>query len=309
MSQILVFSERGELLLEMLGKAQELVASGLSDSITAVGWDDADDYARYGADRVVSLAFPAESQQMECATYALADVVNNNEITLVMIGATKRGKEIAARLSAKIDAPCVTDISVLEYSDSSVSATHLIYGGKGISKDAFSKLPLVVTVSPRRYSKVENPKEAVIENAAPLPESKIRVVGRKPNPKSDVDVSKAEAIVCVGRGLKSVEDLQMAQDLADVIGGVVACTRPISEDFGWLPTDRYIGLSGQQAAPDLHISLGCSGQIQHIAGVRNAKVIVAVDTDQAAPIWDAADYGIVGDMYEIVPELIKKLKG
>jgi electron transfer flavoprotein alpha subunit len=165
----------------------------------------------------------------------------------------------------------------------------------------------VVTVSPRRFQKEVNPRTVLVESpVAPTP-GRVKVLERKQDPISDVNVSEADVVLCVGRGLAKQEDLALIEELAESIGGVIGCTRPISEDYSWLPTDRYIGLSGQKVQPKLYIALGSSGQIQHIAGCRDAKTIVAIDKDESAPIWEASDYGIVGDLYEIVPALIQEL--
>jgi electron transfer flavoprotein alpha subunit len=129
--------------------------------------------------------------------------------------------------------------------------------------------------------------------------------------KGAVDLSKAEVIIAVGRGIKSQENLALAERLAEALGGEIAASRPIC-DAGWLPIDRQIGSSGQTVAPKLYIALGISGAIQHLVGMKNASTIVAVNKDPEAPIFDIADYGIVGDLFEVVPVLteeVTKLKG
>ncbi len=308
MSRILVFSEQPELLCELLSKARELADGGLADSVAAMGWGDAGLYARYGADLVLLPEPPGDTLPVEPVAGALAREAGELGAALVLIGASKSGREIAARAAARLDAHCVTDISSLSAAPETVTATRMVYGGKAIREDTFSRFPLVVTAASRRFQKREDPREAEVRHIEAYGDQRLRVVERKENQVSDVNVSKADAVVCVGRGFAEKEDLKLAFELAEAIGGAVGCTRPIAGDMQWLPEDRYIGLSGQRVAPKLHISLGCSGQIQHVAGIRDAKLIVAVDKDESAPIWEAADYGIVGDLYEIVPELIKELK-
>ena len=122
------------------------------------------------------------------------------------------------------------------------------------------------------------------------------------------DIAVAEKLVCVGRGLANQADMKMAEDLAAALGAEIGCTRGIAEDYHWLPNDRYIGLSGQYVKPSLYISLGVSGQVQHVAGIRDSKMIVAVDMNENAPIFEAADYGVVGDLYEVAPLLIEAIK-
>ncbi|MGE5422109.1 MAG: electron transfer flavoprotein subunit alpha/FixB family protein, partial [Ignavibacteriales bacterium] len=121
-------------------------------------------------------------------------------------------------------------------------------------------------------------------------------------------VREAKVLVCVGRGIENESDLELARDLAAALGGEVACTRPLVEELHWLPEDTYIGLSGLQVKPDLYIGIGISGQIQHLTGIRESRVICAVNRDENAPIFKAADYGIVGDLYEVLPKLIKQVR-
>ena len=115
-------------------------------------------------------------------------------------------------------------------------------------------------------------------------------------------------VVSVGRGIEKKEDLAIARELADVLDGEIGCTRPISEEMHWLPEELCIGLSGVQIKPDLYVGLGISGQIQHVTGIRNARVICAINKDENAPIFGVADFGIVGDLYSVVPKLVQELK-
>jgi electron transfer flavoprotein alpha subunit len=147
----------------------------------------------------------------------------------------------------------------------------------------------------------------VRELPSPSP-SPIKVIERKVKEKEVKDISEARVVVCVGRGIEKEEDLAIARQLAEVMGGSIACTRPIAEELHWLPEDLCIGLSGVQVKPDLYLGIGVSGQVQHITGIRNAKVIAAVNKDENAPIFKAADLGIVGDLYDVMPKLISELK-
>jgi electron transfer flavoprotein alpha subunit len=139
-------------------------------------------------------------------------------------------------------------------------------------------------------------------------ESPVKVVGRNPKQFAGVRITEAEAIVSFGRGLKKKEDIPIIEELAKTINGVVGCSRPVAEDLKWLPIDQYVGLSGQKVAPKLYVACGISGQIQHITGIQNARVVVCVNTDSKAPIFEYADYGIVGDLYKVVPALTEAFK-
>ncbi len=131
---------------------------------------------------------------------------------------------------------------------------------------------------------------------------------RKVKEKEAKDISEARVVVCVGRGMEKKEDLALARQFAEVVGGSIGCTRPIAEELHWLPEELCIGLSGVQVKPDLYFGIGVSGQVQHVTGIRNAKVIAAINKDENAPIFKAADFGIVGDLYDVMPKLIAELK-
>ena len=123
-----------------------------------------------------------------------------------------------------------------------------------------------------------------------------------------MDITEAKIVVCVGRGVEKKEDVELARELARVLGGEVGCSRPVAEELHWLPEEVYLGISGKKIKPDLYVGVGVSGQIQHVTGIRDTKVIFAINKDENAPIFDAADYGIVGDLYQVVPKLIQELK-
>ena len=139
-------------------------------------------------------------------------------------------------------------------------------------------------------------------------DTRVSIVETAPIVKEGVDLNKAEKVVCVGMALDKEEDLQIARDLAAVLGAELGCTRSIAEERHWLPVESYIGISGAVIKPRLYISMGVSGQIQHVYGIRDANLIVAIDINEKAPIFKAADYGIVGDLYEVVPLLTEALK-
>ncbi|MGO9687308.1 MAG: electron transfer flavoprotein subunit alpha/FixB family protein, partial [Syntrophobacteraceae bacterium] len=141
-----------------------------------------------------------------------------------------------------------------------------------------------------------------------MPSSAVTVISRTAKSREAVDITEAKIIVCIGRGLEKEADVKLARDLADVLGGEVGCSRPIAEELRWLPEDVYLGISGKKVKPDLYIGVGVSGQIQHVTGIRDSKIIVAINRDENAPIFEASDYGIVGDLYQVVPMLIEELK-
>ena len=138
--------------------------------------------------------------------------------------------------------------------------------------------------------------------------TKARVVERQEKKRGTVDLKAAKLIVSAGRGVKKKEDLAMINDLASELGGAVGCSRPLSSDMGWLPEEHHIGLTGISVHPDLYLAVGISGQLQHVAGIKDSKVIAAINNDKSAPMFEASDYGIVGDLYVVVPAIMKELK-
>ena len=140
-----------------------------------------------------------------------------------------------------------------------------------------------------------------------LAPSTTKVVEQRPKVRGAINIEEAEVLVCVGRGLKNKDDLALIHTLADKLRGLVGCSRPISHDYHWLTEDQMIGLSGKEVSPRLYLSVGISGQIQHTVGIMNAKTVVAINNDQNAPIFKVADYGIVGDLYQVVPKLIDRI--
>lgn len=155
---------------------------------------------------------------------------------------------------------------------------------------------------------VTNKKKNVIRKVNNIPYSEISIVERVVKQSEEVAIRDAKVIVCVGRGVKKKEDIELARELAQILGGALACSRPVAIDLKWMPEDMYVGISGIKIKPDLYIGIGVSGQSQHVCGICDSKVIVAINRDAEAPFFEAADYGIVGDLYEVIPALINEIK-
>jgi electron transfer flavoprotein alpha subunit len=243
------------------------------------------------------------------STGALESVCKKINPDLVLIGATKKGKELAPRLAARLRIACISDATKLSEEGSSFVADRLVWGGNAIATVA-SKGAAIVTIPLRANERAfspANPEIIKLTDFQPKPTS-VRVVGRKEKPKGQVNIKDAEIIVSAGRGFKKKEDLSMLDDLAKVINAVVGASRPLTSDLGWVPEDRQVGLSGTTVKPKLYIAVGISGQIQHLTGMRESKVIVAINSDKNAPIFQECDYGVVGDLYQVVPELTKDFK-
>lgn len=226
--------------------------------------------------------------------------------SIVLVGATKRGREIASRLAVKMKVGCLSELVKFTIDGNEAAGDRLVYGGKLLAKVA-CPLPCVATLKTGVLPQLAPKQGAVVELQIGELEQRVKLVSTTGKREGAVDIRNAKVIVSAGRGVKKKEDLVMIQTLAEALHGVMACSRPLSSDLGWLSEDHHIGLTGTAVHPDLYLALGISGQLQHVAGIRDSKVIAAVNTDKDAPIFEAADYGIVGDLYQIVPAIIKRL--
>jgi electron transfer flavoprotein alpha subunit len=312
MATILVFSERDELAWELLGKAGELGKQmGLGVAAAALGAADPQAYVNRGAAAVYA-SKNNELQTFEASVYAdaLSQLAKQAEAAVILIGSTKRGKELAGRLAQKLEAGCITDADTLELKDGQLLCTRNSFGGATVATQSITTGIQVISVNPGVGEPVESAEAGqVVEVELSLKPSRVKVVEKSDKGQGSVDIEGAEVLVCVGKGMTRQEDLKMVEELAEALGGLVACTKPIATDEKWLPEERIIGLSGKSGKPVLAICLGISGQVQFTVGIRDAKTIVAVNTDQNAFIWQMTDYGIVGDLNEVVPRLTAALKG
>ena len=312
MATILVFSEREEVAWQLLGRAVELGREmDLRVAAAALGPADLRGYANRGAHTVYT-SKNEQLQAFEASVYAeaLSQVAKQAESTVILVGSTRRGKELAGRLAQKLGAGCITDADSLEVKDGRLVCTRNALGGATVATQVITTGLQVISVSPGVGEPVESPETAqVVEVELALKPSPVKVVARSDKGQDAVDIEGAEVLVCVGKGLNRQDDLEMVEELAEALGGLVACTKPLATDEKWLPEERVIGLSGKSGKPVLAICLGISGQVQFTVGIRDAKTIVAVNQDPNAFIWQMADYGIVGDLYEVVPRLTAALKG
>ncbi len=305
-----VISEQGELLAEMINGVK-LLGSDAAVIAAALGCERAAKIAAgAGAGKIYYFKLN-EGAPVEAAYTRLAQLIKDEGADLVLVAATRRGKTLAALLAAELDAGLASEAKIEEFGDGSVKTSRFVYGGLAISTDTFVSGIPIVSIPPRTWERpalVETESPAITEIACDP--GRVRVVGQKSRESSTVNLEEAEVVVTIGRGVKNREDLAMFEELAGLLGGVTACTRPVAEEEGyrWFPEDSYIGISGRAVKPKLYISIGSSGQIQHLAGCRDAKVLVGIDKNEDAPIFESSDYGIVGDLYQVVPELIKQIK-
>jgi len=309
----MVYSEDVELELQLLGKGAELAAKLGSDlSALLIGSDvtDAKTPIEHGADKVYVADHPKLAQfAVEPYRTAILEAVKKASPEIILLGATKRGKELASRVAAALDTGCMTECIALDVDDERrLLAERLTYGGSCIAMEMSRKRPHIATIPPRTFQKPEPSKRdgEVIELDFEVPTSRIAIVERKEKSRGEGGLEDAPIIVAAGRGFRQKEDLQLLEELANVLGAKVGCTRPIAADSGWL--DEWIGISGLKVRPRLYIACGISGTVQHAAGIRDAQIIVSINKDEAANIFELSDYGMVGDLYKAIPALTKALK-
>ncbi len=311
---VLVYSDNEKLMKELLAKAREL-ADGLGKKVTAVvvgSGEAADELIRYGADRVIVAEGGPGAFKAEEYADILTGAIEETGSRIVLIGSTKSGKELASRLGGKIGAGCMIDCNRVYIDLGELTVERGVYSGNAVSVERFNSDIKIATVPGKAFDPLEKDdgRSGEVERKTYQIGEYASVVARVQEMVSQgVNVEDAEIIVSAGRGLKNREDLKMIEELAEAIKGyTLGCSRPIAADLKWLPEDNWIGLSGHKVKPKLYIACGISGQIQHIAGMRDSSIIVAINKDADAPIFKSADYGIVGDIYKVVPRLIEELK-
>ena len=319
---------------ELLGKAKELAADLDTKEVTAVliGSDVkglVDDLAAYGADKVIVVDDKElKEYRTEPYAHALASVINEFKPEIVLVGATAIGRDLGPTVSARVATGLTADCTVLEIGDfplvpipgkeseqlhKQLLMTRPAFGGNTIATIACPyNRPQMATVRPGVMQKIEpisGAKAEVIEfNPGFTPNNKYVTIKEVVKAVSDVkDIMAAKILVSGGRGVGSPENFKILEELAEALGGQVSCSRAVV-DSGWKPKDLQVGQTGKTVRPQLYFAIGISGAIQHVAGMEESDIIVAINKDEDAPIFDVADYGVVGDLNKIVPQLTEAIK-
>jgi electron transfer flavoprotein alpha subunit len=312
---VLVYSDDKKLAFELLAKATEL-GKELQKKVIAVviGHEtSASEYIEQGADVVIVVETSHSQFKVEEYSSILEQIMKEHRNEIVLIGSNKNGKELAGRLAARLDAGCVMDCTKVYLHDKKLTTERIVYSGNAIAVEQFSSAPQIVTIPSKVFDPLpKNPhhKGEIIKKHIDAEQSPSKILTVQEMKSEGVNVEDAQIIVSCGRGFKKKEDIRLVSELADVLKGrTVGCSRPIAADLKWLSEDHWIGLSGHKVKPKLYVACGISGQIQHIAGMRDSGVIVAINKDPEALIFKSADYGIVGDLYEVLPKLTSAIKG
>ncbi|MBP8967808.1 MAG: electron transfer flavoprotein subunit alpha/FixB family protein [Lachnospiraceae bacterium] len=316
---------------ELLGKAKDLAAD-LGEKVVAVllGYNVkglADSLAEYGADKVIVVDDKElEVYRTEPYAHGLASVINEFKPEIMLVGATAIGRDLGPTVSARVATGLTADCTQLDIGDFPLVAipgkeqkhnqllmTRPAFGGNTIATIACpDNRPQMATVRPGVMQKIEPIKGAKAEvveyNPGFTPNDRYVTVKEVVKAVSDtVDIMNAKILVSGGRGVGSPENFKILEDLAAVLGGEVSCSRAVV-DSGWKPKDLQVGQTGKTVRPHVYFAIGISGAIQHVAGMEESDIIIAINKDEDAPIFDVADYGIVGDLNKIVPELTESIK-
>jgi len=302
---ILVFSDDLDLSLQLIGKARELVLENDS-KVYAIGKQNTEDYFSHGADIVFNVDIG--EYNLIGTRDILKEAIQKSQAEMVIIGATRFGKELAPRVAASLGVGCMSECTDIFMEGKKVAVQRFTYGGSIISREHCTSIPTLITVPPRTFEKLEpsDRKGQLIELSYEQTETETEVIERREKTKSEVDLENADIIISAGRGFKDQEDLKILEELSDILGAQIGCSRPISADLGWM--DDWVGISGRKVKPSLYIACGISGTIQHIAGIRDSKIIVSINKEEGAGIHRISDYSIVGDIYEVLPALLRALK-
>jgi len=272
----------------------------------------ADALGRYGADVVTVVEHPTFADyNPEALAAFVADRAKAAGCRAVALIASAQGKDLAPRVAAKLGVPLAADLTTVRLDGDKVMGTHPVNTGKVIATVTLAANPAIVSMRPGAVTPVEKPRSARVETATPVGDpaaSRVRVTQTIAGNTAKLDLGDAPVIVSGGRGLKAAENFRLVEDLAAAFGNAaVGATRAVTDD-GWRPHSDQIGQTGRQVSPNLYVAVGISGAIQHLAGMRTSKTIVAINKDPEAPIFKVADYGIVGDVLEIVPALTAAVK-
>jgi electron transfer flavoprotein alpha subunit len=316
---VLAFAEEREGTLKKSSfetvQAARSVADKLGARFTAlaVGKDIARDAARlgaYGAERVLVVEDVRLGKHSSTAVaHIIAEVVRREHATHVFLPASQMGKDLAPRVAVKLEAGLAGDCTELRVESGTILATRPIYAGKALLNVRVTTPISVYTLRPNVFTATAGGGTASVEAMEiPLSDAEFGTVVRELKVASGrPDVTEADVVVSGGRGLKGPEHFKLIEELADVLGGAVGASRAVV-DAGWRPHDEQVGQTGKTVSPTLYIACGISGAVQHLAGMSSSKYIVAVNKDKDAPIFSVADYGIVGDVFEIIPALTGELR-
>lgn len=290
-------------LAKILGQPFEVVIIG--NNISAL----AEELGKYGAEKVVTFSNSSLAEYSpDGYAKVLSDAIKKQNADVLLMGATSTGKDLAPRVSAILNASMATDCTEVKVDGNDLVLKRPMYAGKVKATIRLTSPVKIVTVRPNVYQAIEAPASAQVESVeVDKPDFRTVVKEIISGAKGKLDVTEADIIVSGGRGMKGPENWHLIEELASLLGAANGASRA-AVDAGWRPHDEQVGQTGKTVSPSLYIAVGISGAIQHLAGMSSSKYIVAINNDPDAPIFKVADYGIVADLFEVVPRMIKELK-
>jgi len=308
MAGILVYSDKTSYALELITAAQ-LIAKDMGLPVQVVSINH--------VEQATELAKRVDTYKIDNAAINLADTAavasalkqaaNQLSANIVLLSSNRRGREIAGRLAQSLNAGCLSDVNSLKVNSGKIECLRNALGGATVANQVIEVENQVITIMPKVFEQAAEAggcrlSELVVEVKAGLKVLEVKVKGG-----DSVDIEAAEILVAVGQGMENQGDLAKVEAIAKALGGEVACTKPVSTDKKWLSQERIIGLSGKKCKPSLAILMGISGQVQFTVGIRDAKTIVVINNDENADIMKMADYAMVADLEDAIPELLKCL--
>ncbi|ENL8515425.1 FAD-binding protein [Providencia rettgeri] len=308
LSTVWVFSDMTSRLPELIGGALTL-----GEQVNVLTLDDAQSSQAFqlGATHVFQLSGKPEDRIIEdYADTIVTTIKQHGDNGLLLLPNTRRGKLLAARLGARLQAAVSNDAATVTVESGKPVIKHMVYGGLAFGQETLNSSFSVATLTTGTFEAAQNNASlSGTAQTAPWVEPKQSIVRTSIQKKAgnSVELDKARLVVSVGRGIGSQENIAIAKKLADTIGAEIACSRPVAENEKWMEHERYVGISNLMLKPELYLAVGISGQIQHMVGANGAQTIVAINKDKNAPIFQFADYGIVGDLFKILPVLTQQL--
>lgn len=304
MAGILIYSDKTSHAIELIN-----AASLLGTDIKAISINDAAQSAELSAKgaAVSKIENPSISLADTAAVAeAIKQSVDQLGADIILLSSNRRGKELAGRIAQKIGAGCLTDVTSLQLHDGKVKCVRNALGGATVATQSIQTKKQVIAIVPKSFALAENGLGSEQDLSVEINPT-VKFIESKPKAGDSVDIEAAEVLVAIGQGLEDQADLKTVESIAKKLGGEVACSKPIATDKKWLSEERIIGLSGKKCKPELAILMGISGQVQFVVGIRDARTIVAINSDENATIMKMADYVLVADLKDVLPALEKSL--
>ncbi len=275
-------------------------------TIVTVNCEDADQLANYGASKLINLKLSTKHFEAHAYATALAEIATKEEAKIILISSSADAKYMGGILAGKLQAGYVTNVVGLPVSNDPLTVKRSVFSNQAFANTTLAGGINIIGLSNNVHEEISQDSSTTVEQQDAQTTAKCTQTSLEQS-EGKATIADADVVVSGGRGLKGPENWGLIEDLADVLGAATACSKPVS-DMGWRPHSEHVGQTGKPVATNLYIAVGISGAIQHLAGVNSSKIKVVINTDPEAPFFKAADYGIVGDAFEVLPKLTEKLK-